>query len=297
MSNRVFIFITMVLGAAGCSVQRGESTIPDVDYGVSTDLGIVDASTSDEPLSIDGHWVLFTEDRRCIYPDLGDQVENIVWSFYLISMTSQPSESPLLTVDAELCHQYLSPLPFDFITIVPRRVTASLSHLDFTGFLVGRGTGGTFVTEPTTHLWGYEDADVAEPLPLSEEDERVFDQDDDGLPGVTLPIETPQGGAICEVRVVQRTTIQLEGAVANNRLITGTLNVEPEQVVLSASTGLCAGGDVQPSDATNRFELIKLPNELGNCDAIYQNLRQVQALLNTPEAEPDTAFCPLRNRE
>ena len=66
---------------------------------------------------------------------------------------------------------------------------------------------------------------------------------------------------------------------------------------MSTSNNLCAGGDVQPSLANNRFELIKLPAELGSCDAIYQNLSRAQALLNMPEAEPDTGFCPVPNVE
>ena len=59
-------------------------------------------------------------------------------------------------------------------------------------------------------------------LPLDVEDERIFDQDGDGKPGVSLSIETVQGNSICDVQVVQRTQFSLEGSVAANNRIEGT---------------------------------------------------------------------------
>ena len=220
-------------------------------------------------------------------------MENIVWSLYLVELSSPGDASPLLNVRAKLCHQYLSPLPFGFVTIIPQAVSRSVGPIDFSGFLVGRAPTSSFVTEPATDMWGYDDSDPTTPLPTSEEDERIVDQDNDGLPGMTLPVQTPQGAEVCQVRVVQKTTLQLEGAVSNSRLIKGTLNVEPEQVVLSASTSLCAGGDVVPREEVNRFELVKLPSDIQTCEVVYERLAEVKALLDVPESTPDETNCTL----
>lgn len=276
-----------------CSVQRGESHIVAQDASAIADMTFIDAGVSDEPLSLSGNWLLFTEDRRCIYPDLGDRVENIVWTYYLVSFSTSEDNAPSLGLEAELCHQVLSPLPYGFLTVVPRAVTTTLTPIKFAGFLVGRTPGSSFVTERATDMWGYQDDDPTAPLPESGDDERVFDQDGDGLPGVTLQVETPQGGSICEVRVVQRTTLQCEGSVVNNRLIEGPLNVIPEEIVLSASTSLCAGGRLRASSAGNRFELFRLPEDLSDCDAVYNQLDRVRELLRIPEQTPDElSYCP-----
>jgi hypothetical protein len=244
-------------------------------------------------LELSGQWVLFTEDRRCILPDVGDVVENIVWSFYLITFDAVSEGSALLNLNSSLCYQYLSPLPFGFVTVVPRAVITSLRPLDYVGFLVDGDVGAPFLTEPVVDAWGYENVDDDLGLPVDIDDERIFDQDEDGKPGVSLSIETVQGNAICDVQVVQRTEFSLEGTVATSSRIEGTFNVTPEQTVLSASSALCATGDVAPSLERSRFELVRLPADLTNCAAIRDNLERVRQRLARTESTPDAAeFCP-----
>lgn len=267
---------------------------PDLDQGVEVDFELPDSTLVEGKLELNGNWVLFTEDRRCIFPDVGDEVENIVWSFYLITFDEVSEGSALLNLNSSLCYQYLSPLPFGFVTVVPRAVIASLTPLEYVGFLVDGDYGAPFLTEPVVDAWGYENLDDAQGLPLSVEDERVFDQDGDGKPGVTLSIETVQGNAICDVQVAQRTQFSLEGSVTTTTRIEGVFNVTPEQTVLSASSALCATGAVEPSLARSRFELVRLPDDLTSCGAIRDNLERIRQRLARPESMADAQqYCPL----
>ena len=63
---------------------------------------------------------------------------------------------------------------------------------------------------------------------------------------------------ICQVRVVQRTRIQLEGEVTGPDTLSGALYSESDKVVLSASSDLCASGDVGESLGNSRFVLVRL---------------------------------------
>ena len=297
--NKAFIpfsflwWMTALLFGTGCSIEREIGDFPDLDAGVAADSQVNPDGQVDEVIELGGNWLLFTEDRRCIVPGLGETVENIVWTDYLVKFSREDEESAILAVNMQICQQVLSPLPFNFITVVPEAVVNNLPELDFNGFLVGERVGATFVTEPAVHLWGYQDGDVSAPLPMDEDDERVLDQDQDGLPGLSMPVLTEDGSEICQVRVVQRNTLQLEGNVAGAERIIGRLSIRPEEVILATSTALCAGGDVSKSMGVDRFELIKLDDEITDCEALRAQIDMLRQRLSTPESTPDGAQnCP-----
>ena len=53
-----------------------------------------------------------------------------------------------------------------------------------------------------------------------------------------------------------------------------------------------------PIEGQNRFELVRLPNDLTNCGAIREALPRVRRLLDKAEREPDAEqFCPSREEE
>ena len=284
---------TALLSGMGCSIDREIGDFPDLDAGVALDSQVNPDGQVDVAIDLDGHWLLFTEDRRCIVPGLGETVENIVWTDYLVRFSREDEQSAILSVNLQICRQVLSPLPFNFITVVPEAVVNNLPELDFNGFLVGDRVGATFVTEPAVHLWGYQDGDVSAPLPVDGEDERVLDQDQDGLPGLSMPVLTEDGNEICQVRVVQRNTLQLEGNVASADRIKGRLSIRPEEVILATSTALCAGGDVSKSTASDRFELLKLDDDVTDCEMLRAQIDMIRQRLSAPESTPDGAqHCP-----
>ena len=63
------------------------------------------------------------------------------------------------------------------------------------------------------------------------DDPRVIDVDEDGKPGVTLTVTSPDGNPICEVTVVQRTEIQLNGTIADGQHVQGEYQAAQDKVV------------------------------------------------------------------
>ncbi len=81
-----------------------------------------------------------------------------------------------------------------------------------------------------------------DPLPATPDDPRVFDQDADGHPGMTVSIDL-LGLIRGDVYVVQRVRYRLIGRVSQDgRSISGRIEWEDEQGVIGASSSLLAAG-------------------------------------------------------
>jgi len=110
-----------------------------------------------------------------------------------------------------------------------------------------------------------------EALPLDVADPRVFDQDDDDHPGMTVRVEI-MGLIGGEVYVVQRNRNRLIGTVVSPGFIRGTIEWEIEQVVLGASSPfLASGGQGFPDpDPERNFFLARRIDPMLDCEAIRQ---------------------------
>jgi hypothetical protein len=108
-----------------------------------------------------------------------------------------------------------------------------------------------------------------EALPVDEADPRVFDQDNDGHPGMTVRVEI-MGLISGDVYVVQRN--RLIGTVISPGFIQGTIEWETEQVILGASSPfLASGGQGTPDpDPQRNFFLARRIDPLLDCADIEQ---------------------------
>jgi len=115
-----------------------------------------------------------------------------------------------------------------------------------------------------------------EALPTDTADPRVFDQDNDGHPGMTVRVEI-MGLIGGEVYVVQRNRNRLTGAVISPGFIQGTIEWETEQVILGASSPFFAsGGQGSPDpDPERNFFLARQIDPLLGC----ADIQQVELLL------------------
>ena len=111
----------------------------------------------------------------------------------------------------------------------------------------------------------------SEPLPTDEADPRVFDQDNDGHPGMTVRVEI-MGLITGEVYVAQRNRNRLVGTVVSPGFIQGTIEWEAEQVVLGASSSFLesAGQGIPDSDPERNFFLAKRIDPAVGCADIQQ---------------------------
>jgi hypothetical protein len=110
-----------------------------------------------------------------------------------------------------------------------------------------------------------------ETLPVDAADPRVFDQDDDGHPGMTVRVEI-MGLISGEVYVVQRNRNRLIGTVISPGFIRGTIEWETEQVILGASSPfLAGGGQGSPDpDPERHFFLARRIDPMFDCADIQQ---------------------------
>lgn len=111
-----------------------------------------------------------------------------------------------------------------------------------------------------------------DPLPTAADDPRVFDQDGDGYPGITVRV-TIMGFIKGEVYVIQRDWNTLNGKVTSPDTIDGLIEWGIEQVVLGASNPfLKARGNNRPDPVAEHsyFRTTRIdPRQ--DCQAIIEN--------------------------
>jgi len=97
-----------------------------------------------------------------------------------------------------------------------------------------------------------------EELPTRANDPRVFDQDQDDKPGVTVRVSGLVSG---DIYLVQRSTTRLFGALRGSAF-TGRIDFKVEQSVLGTTNRLIGGGpESRPVPSRSYFRLEKVPSD------------------------------------
>jgi len=93
----------------------------------------------------------------------------------------------------------------------------------------------SFIQPRTTYLRGVRLQDPEkDPLPTDPKDPRIFDQDDDGKPGMTI-VASIMGLLNAEIYVIQRDWNILRGRLTSNTTLDGLVEWGSEQVILGAT--------------------------------------------------------------
>ncbi len=147
------------------------------------------------------------------------------------------------------------------ITEITEAFLRSLGVVERVATLERAGGEVRFVLPWGTAVHGARLADPeGEPLPISPEDPRVFDQDGDGKPGITVPVRI-LGLISGEVYAVQRLTKYLTGTVVSPDLIRGLIRWTNEQVVVGASNPFLkadAQAEVDPIPERSYFVALRV---------------------------------------
>jgi hypothetical protein len=116
-------------------------------------------------------------------------------------------------------------------------------------------------------------------LPVEPDDPRVIDQDEDGLPGMTVNVNL-LGLMQEQIYVVQRVQYALRGVVTSADRIEGLIDWTDEQVVLGATNAmLMAGSESFPDPDPNRHFFVMLPAEEDwSCEWLRENWREAFGL-------------------
>jgi|GEM_PF-517608 len=238
------------------------ANVDRLDAAVDTDGGSDGAAAeAGEPrLTPDGTWLLWAETSTCVgIGNLG------------IHGLTEAVGTVELSVDADgvvrhafrKCHVEQTPV-LGMATTIPDAISRSLPVRSYVGLLDDAAVGSAYQSRLDIELWAVRlDDPNHDALPTTADDPRVFDQDADGKPGVTLVL----GDATCEMYVVQRGKMKWSGAVVSATRIEGGGSSTSEQVVLSSTGGFCATGHrtwFPPDDA--RFVLMRVDGKHGSID-------------------------------
>ncbi|MCX8104027.1 MAG: hypothetical protein N3E42_06345 [Candidatus Bipolaricaulota bacterium] len=127
-----------------------------------------------------------------------------------------------------------------------------------------------FVQPRTTYLRGVRLQDpVRDPLPTDPKDPRIFDQDGDGNPGMTLQI-TVVGVLNGEIYVIQRDWNILRGRLTSSMTLDGLVEWGSEQVIIGATNPIFLNPNPtfpDPNPNNSFFRSTRVSNET-SCEQI-----------------------------
>ncbi len=138
-------------------------------------------------------------------------------------------------------------------TEIPAAFRRSLPPVVTDARIARQGDVTTFVQAPQTSVVGARLADpVREPLPGTAGDKRVYDQDGDGKPGMTVRVS---GIVTGDIYVVQRATSSLRGNLRGGAFV-GGIDFRQEQRILGATSSVLEKGpEAKPDPSRSRFRM------------------------------------------
>ena len=250
----------------GCGVDTSTGTSSDYTDQIST----VDASLNDQFSEIEDAQTTSTEIEGYFgqrvtlsgiaeVPVLGFQETNTVG----LGLVKIDNQEGILSYRVQTCETKIQRADDIVTTLIPEAFIESIPIAYRTGFIDDNQVhfsqlielNGIVLNDP-----------LMDELPTDKEDERIFDQDDDGLPGVTVFVSGLISG---QINLIQRTITQLSGEFDGNK-ITGLIRWTIDEQILGSDQELLAmGAPITPNidPARSVFELVRIPSEF-NCDAL-----------------------------
>ncbi len=190
-------------------------------------------------------------------------LKDVVASTTAISVVDLEHESSRLKGTGTLCSLELSSNSSLVETSFPAAFIRALPDISLDASLEVRDGRNYLVSDAQTLVLG---ARLTHPrsehLPSDSKDRRVYDQDGDGKPGMTVVVSGLVSG---EVYVVQRSTTQFHGPEGPNGF-SGGIHFELEQHVIGASKSVLRSGPAPRADSSRSwFQLMRVP-ETADCD-------------------------------
>ena len=201
----------------------------------STDSGVRSDGASEAEVDfvdMDGIWAMAVDLSTCV--SIVDVEEIRSYSLLRVKVEQQ---GLALVETHDVCQLISTPI-LGLETVVPERVFSLPNPTVVHSTLFGSEPGDSYDGGLKYSLWGIHMEDpVSEPFPgPGQEDDRIFDADEDGNPGVSLRV----GGNLCDLYVIQRDLSTFRGILQADGSILGRSASRVEQTTLGASSGICA---------------------------------------------------------
>ena len=222
--------------------------------------GLLSASSATAQKSFAGTYLLWQETVSTTeLPVLKD----VVATTQAVAVVQISQHGADLQIEGQLCSLHLSSTSSLVHTSFPPAFMKALPPIDLQGSIEERRGVPYLVTRAKTLVLGAQLArPQLDPLPKEASHPRVFDQDRDGHPGMTVHVSGLING---EVYVVQRSSTQLSGPATQDGF-RGGIHFELEQNVVGASKQLLKNGpDPRPDSSRSQFALVRWTTPLA-CD-------------------------------
>jgi len=226
------------------------------------------------PPSLSGRWVMLqVYPRIALVPMMGASTQ----TSYVIQQVDIEQDDLSLQMLVSYCFTIIEETSPLSTTEIPDAFMQSILPAPDTARL--QEENGEFTFQQDTHLeirGATLDRPETDDLPTEPDDPRVIDQDEDGLPGMTVNINL-LGALEEQIYVVQRFQYELEGVVISPDRIEGLIDWTDEQVILAATNPmLLAGAESQPDPDPSKHVFIMLrAQEAWTCDWLRDHWREV----------------------
>jgi hypothetical protein len=242
-------------GTTTMAADAGPRATPSPTKDASTPPPSPEASAPASPGSYDaekkfvGDYAGLIRFRRVLSVGSLGSMPVLVSIYTTIAIADDPA-SQSVSLTASACHADSTGTGTGVLmgsTLQIPDVVMTTTHLDPVTFSVsGSGASQTWSTTELHGPIGWKWTSPSDSIPTSAKDPRVFDQDNDGMPGVTMNVLWQ--GTTTPVDFVQTERDTFSGTVSGNGDLVGKTVDTTEQIVIS--TGL-AGAPITSSDDSN----------------------------------------------
>lgn len=255
----------------GTPLDSGQDT-GEADTGEGGDTG--EADTGEDTEATDARTFGMLQVISMLLTDPGpfteDQEATVTTSWVLARWERRGTD---LTWTETLCGLESTEV-FDTTTSFPDAFVETMPVRTRTGTLSEAATGAELVAGPFYDVVGAAlDDPQDDPLPTDPDDPSVFDQDEDGNPGVTVHIDQAWLGE-GDAYVAQRNTTTYEGVVVATDRVEGYLDATTEQVILAASAWWLelesAPPEPDPEESHSYFVMQQMEDGSGCQDVLEQ---------------------------
>jgi hypothetical protein len=202
----------------------------------STDAGAYGACTDGPPVepspSLTGRWALRTIASRYVpATGLTTAFNTRTVSTLLVDLTQN---STSVRLNAQYCEQHAEDPDALAHVVIPESYVRSLTAFERTGtYMKGTETADVLSLPSFVEVVGTElENPKQDTLPNDASDETVFDQDQDGNPGITIKLSGLVSG---DLYVAQRQTSEMTGIALNRDRIDGHYGFTTEQTILASN--------------------------------------------------------------
>ncbi len=313
-------FIIAFVFVAACTPDRSQGLFepqqgPVQDAVADTSPGH-DGQTAVETSTLNGFWAKMDQSSTCVLV-MGAAIESYSYNVSLYKMRELWRDSSTgrawVRIEAPTCQKTMTPIVMNLAAKVPTKVLDTMVPPVFTCVIqAAEGTtipesgdfplkGASLHCPPVADIWGIKfDNPYEDPMPQNAADYRVYDQDKDGKPGVTLVL----GDNMCDLYLAQRTIGMFDGTFKENGYLEAGFVSTLEQRVLEGTKGLCAAeNETLANIPRSKVFLMRVDGHEGgfladhnedgdiDCQDLRSTVEELYQEYGVVLDKPDNAFC------